>query len=138
MQATNDAVIGAYEKKIGELDKTKARLTENLEYQAPSSDRYEKILEISLRFLSSPWKIWEIGQIVLRRTLLRLAFTEGFSYHRNDGARTPKISLPFKALGALQYSKTHCGAAGETRTLTGLTPQRPQRCASTIPPQPQC
>lgn len=113
MQATNDAVIGAYEEKIGELDKTKARLTENLEYQAPSSDRYEEILELSLRFLSSPWKIWESGQIILRRTLLRLAFTEGFSYHRNGGARTPKISLPFKALGVFQGVGFVNGAAGE-------------------------
>ena len=28
------------------------------------------------------------------------------------------------------------GAAEKTRTSTGVTPQRPQRCASTIPPQP--
>mgnify|MGYP000086871985 len=31
---------------------------------------------------------------------------------------------------------TTSGAVGETRTLTGVTPQRPQRCASTIPPRP--
>lgn len=28
------------------------------------------------------------------------------------------------------------GAAEKTRTSTGVTPQRPQRCASTIPPRP--
>ena len=28
------------------------------------------------------------------------------------------------------------GAAEKTRTSTGFTPQRPQRCASTIPPRP--
>ena len=33
-------------------------------------------------------------------------------------------------------NQSNRGAVGETRTLTGVTPQRPQRCASTIPPRP--
>ncbi len=35
-------------------------------------------------------------------------------------------------------SRKAFGAAEKTRTSTGVTPQRPQRCASTIPPQPHC
>ena len=34
------------------------------------------------------------------------------------------------------YNVRLIGAAEKTRTSTGVTPQRPQRCASTIPPQP--
>ncbi|MCG7492509.1 hypothetical protein [Thalassobius sp. Cn5-15] len=90
MNATNDAVISAYEQKIGLLEKDKTRLHDTLIHQAPAPKRYDEAPELSLRFLSSPWKLWKSGQILLHRTLLRLAFTEGFSDHRTEGARTPK------------------------------------------------
>lgn len=113
MKTTNDSVIGTYEEKISLLEKDKARLAENLTKQAPASGRFEQILELSLQFLSNPWKLWESGEITLRRTLLRLAFTEGFAYHRNEGARTPQISLPFKALGVFQMGEFKDGAVRE-------------------------
>lgn len=113
MSATNDAVISAYEQKIGLLEKDKTRLHDTLIHQAPAPKRFDEALELSLRFLSSPWKIWESGNILLRRTLLRLAFTEGFSYHRTEGARTPKTTLPFKVLGAVLGVENKDGAAGE-------------------------
>ncbi|WP_298261301.1 hypothetical protein [uncultured Litoreibacter sp.] len=113
MQASNDAVIDAYEDKIGELEKTKVRLTDSLAYQAPPQGRFEEMLELSLKFLPSPWKLWESGQPELCRTLLRLAFTEGFSYHRIEGAITPKISMPFKALGVLGGGDFRDGAVRE-------------------------
>ena len=117
MNATNDAVIGIYENKIGVLEKTKVRLHDNLTLQTPAkastTGRFDEMLELSLKFLSNPCKLWESGNLILRRTLLRLAFTEGFAYHRNDGARTPQLSLPFKALGVFQQGKNSNGAAGE-------------------------
>jgi hypothetical protein len=94
-------VIGAYEDKIAGLEKSKIKLQESLNYQRPPQGRLEEVLELSLQFLSSPWKLWESGNIASRRLLLRLAFASPFAYHRNEGARTPKISLPFKALGMI-------------------------------------
>lgn len=118
MKASNDSVIGSYEIKIAELEKTKARLVENSTQKAPSIKRFEEMLELSMQFLASPWKLWESGHITLRRTLLRLAFTEGFAYHRNSGARTPEISLPFKALGMFAGGQNSTGAGEGTRTPT--------------------
>ena len=117
MQASNDAVIGAYENKITELEKSKVVMTESLVEKASKSKRYEDYLELSLKFLSNPWKIWESGDANLRRIVLRLGFSGGFSYHRIDGARTPQIALPFKALGMLSGGVKVNGAAGENRTL---------------------
>jgi site-specific DNA recombinase len=115
--STNNAtVVKAYENKIAEFEKSKAVLTENLVQKAPTARRFEETLELSTIFLSSPWKLWESGQMNLRRMLLRLAFTGRFDYHRNGGARTPKIALPFKALGVFEYGENTNGAAGENRT----------------------
>lgn len=113
MKATNDSVIGAYEQKIGDLEKTKVRMHDNLAHQTPPAGRFEDTLELSMKFLSSPWKLWETGDITLRRILLRLAFTGQVLYHRNEGARTPEISLPFKALGVFKCREHANGAAGE-------------------------
>ncbi len=116
MSASSDSVIGAYENKIARLERDKHRLTENLINQMPPRGRFEDMLELSLQFLSSSWKLWESGDFILRRTLLRLAFTSGFSYHRNEGARTPEISLPFKALGVFSGGGNLSGASRGTRT----------------------
>ncbi|MFC6588472.1 recombinase family protein [Sulfitobacter pacificus] len=113
MNATNDGVVSAYEEKIGTLEKTKARLSENLVNQVPPAGRFEEIIELSLKFLSNPWKLWESEDVILRRTLLRLAFTEGFAYHRIEGHRTPQISLPFKVLGMFSGGEKTNGAVGE-------------------------
>lgn len=113
MNATNDAVISAYEKKLTVLERDKARMAENLSQTEPGARRFEEMIELSLSFLSSPWKLWESGNATLRRTLLRLAFTEGFSYHRIEGHRTPKMALPFKALGMFQKGEFKDGAVRE-------------------------
>ncbi len=56
-------------------------------------------LEPVLAFLANPWKLWDSGNIHLRRIVLKLAFAGRLRYCRIKGPRTPKITLPFKALG---------------------------------------
>ena len=92
-------MISAYEKKLNQLEKEKARMRENISKSEPKAGRLEEMIELSLKFLSSPWKVSESGDFTLRRTLLRLAFTDGFAYHLNGTHRTPQKALPFKALG---------------------------------------
>ena len=113
MSATNDTGIGAYEDKIATLEKSKIRLQDKLNYQRPPQGMLGEVLELSLKFLSSPWKLRESGNITSRRLLLRLAFTSPFAYHRNEGTRTPEISLHFKALGMVLLGDFKDGAAGE-------------------------
>ena len=131
LEATNPTVIKAYEGKIADLERDKLKLREQLQNQAPSKGSFEQTLELALRFIANPWKVWESGDIALKRTVIKLAFAERFIYHRNKGARTPQISLPFKALKGIEKGVLENGAAEKTRTSTGVTPQRPQRCAST-------
>lgn len=114
ISASSDSIIGAYEKKIAELEKVKGRLLDSLSYQSPARGKFDEVLELSLNLLSTPWKIWESGDPVLRRTLLRLAFSERLAYHRNSGARTPNFTLPFKALSLFQNGESVSGGVGET------------------------
>ena len=72
----------------------------------PDNNTYEELFELALAFLSSPWKLWESGQLNLRRTVLRLAFSERIAYDRKTGFRTPKTTLPFKVLEAFSTGKS--------------------------------
>ncbi len=136
MTASNTTVIQKYEDKISQLERQKTILVENLSKQVEPKGTFEEKLEPLLTFLANPWKLWQTGHITLRRTVLKLAFTGRIQYCRNEGARTPQIALLFKALAGISKGQVLCGAVEKTRTSTGVTPQRPQRCASTIPPRP--
>lgn len=116
VSASSDSVIGAYEKKLSSLEADKARLQDMQRYHRPPEKSFEEKLELLLTFLANPWKIWETGHITMRRTVLKLMFSERISYHRNQGARTAKFSLPFKALGMFKHAKKENGAACPTRT----------------------
>ena len=131
VDADSSTVIRAYEGKIAELEQNKLRLVDQISnFTKPSADLNKK-LELALQFLASPWKLWENGEIALRRIVLKLAFKDPLQYHLNEGARTTNLSLPFKVLGGIHKGEVCYGAAEKTRTSTGVTPQRPQRCAST-------
>ncbi len=114
LDATNDTVIRKYEEKIGELEKQKHILADKLANQAEPRGSFEEKLEPVLTFLANPWKIWESGHITLRRTVLKLAFAERVQYCRKTGARTPKLALPFKALGGISNTEVRSGAGGGT------------------------
>lgn len=98
VHATNASVVNAYEDKIATLEQNKLRLGEQLAIHGLPTGTFEEKLEPALQFLANPWKLWDSGQITLQRAVLRLAFTERLIYHQKRGARTPKTSLPFKAL----------------------------------------
>ena len=113
MESSHSTVIRAYEDKLAKLERDKARMIENLPNGRGSKQCFEEKLELSLRFLSSPWKIWESGQIQARRLVLKLAFAGPILYDRNEGARTPEISLPFRMLSGVSGGEFFYGAAGE-------------------------
>ena len=131
VQASNARVISTYEMKIADLEREKLVLAEKLANQAEPPGAFEEKLEPVLTFLASPWKLWETGQVNLRRTVLKLVFADRLECCRISGPRTAKIAMPFKALEAVYTPQLGCGAVEKTRTSTRVTGQRPQRCAST-------
>ena len=98
VETDNATVIKTYEKKIDSMEKEKIILRENLHKSPVPHRHFDDTLELSLNFLANPWKIWERSEISLRRALLKLVFSDRLSYCRETGARTPQLSLPFKAL----------------------------------------
>ncbi len=101
VDSNNQMTISAYEKKINQLENQKLLKVENLQNKGKLRASYDQIIELSLKFLSNPYKIWETGNIHLQKMVLRLAFTGHMPYHREMGHRTPHLSLPFKVLASI-------------------------------------
>lgn len=99
VETANERIIGALENRIDELEQRKLILAERAQNAALPPPCFEETLELSLRFLANPYKIWASGVFNLKRLVLRLVFIEPLFYDRQNGYRTPVTALPFKALG---------------------------------------
>ena len=101
VEATNASVVRAYETRIAELEQRKLVLAETLDQLGAPARSFGELFELAMGFLRNPCKLWDSGQLTLKRTVLRLAFAERIAYCRNSGLRTPKTALPFKLLDGL-------------------------------------
>jgi site-specific DNA recombinase len=101
VDATHPSVIQAYETKIARLEENKLVEAEKLKNQGKPKHTFEHFFEHALYFLSNPWKIWDSGDLHLRKTVLRLAFKERLHYKRNEGFLNTKKSLPFKVIESI-------------------------------------
>ena len=101
VESSSTTVIAAFEKRIETLEGEKLLLAEKVSRGMPGKDAYQEFFELAMSFLASPYKTWEKGDFFLKRTVLRLAFSERDAYNRQTGLRTPKTALPFKVLTAL-------------------------------------
>ena len=113
------------------------RLQDQVTNRAPQKGKFDEMLELALQLHANSCKIWKTGGIILRRTVLKLAFADRLTYHRNEGGRNQKIFLLFKYLYAFLTPKVQCGAGGGTRTHTGKSPSDFKSDMSTIPSRPQ-
>ena len=112
VDASNGSVVSAYEKRIAKLEREKVLAEEQLAQSGKPRHTFEESFEHAMRFLASPWTIWENSDLTLKKMVLRLAFVEPLPYCRNEGLRTPNLALPFKALG--DFCSNKCEMAHPT------------------------
>ena len=70
IETTASRVVRAYEDKIETLEREKLVLLEKAEKPASSKYTYGELFELSLKFLSNPYKMWVSGQLELQRLVL--------------------------------------------------------------------
>ena len=122
MEAENATVIKAYEAKIAKLEREKLLLAEKADRIAPPKGRLDEFIEPALNFLGNPWNLYENGSLVLKRTVLRLAFSEPLRYSLKSGYRTAKTAFPFKVLAAISTSKSEMVEPRGIEPLTSCMP----------------
>ncbi|UWQ51694.1 recombinase family protein [Leisingera caerulea] len=106
LDATNPKLVSTYEARLEKLEREKLVLGEQIERAVPPKGRLEEFIEPALDFLARPWNIYENGSLLLKRTVLRLAFSEPLRYSRKSGYRTSKTTFPFKVLAGFNNQKS--------------------------------
>ena len=112
VEATSPSVIAAYEKRIESLEQNKLLLAEKASQTHKPQRCFSEMFERAMQFLSNPYKIWENGDLPHKIMVLRMAFSKRLAYHRNEGFRTVKTTLPFKVLGGLQEGEFRMARPG--------------------------
>ncbi len=105
VETTSDITSRAFERKIEKLEKERLLTEDQLSQTGKKTATPHRILELALKFLSNPYKLWETGNLSLQKLTLRLAFSDTLAYCRFEGFRTPKTTLPFSMLGGSHTSK---------------------------------
>ncbi|SMO99741.1 hypothetical protein SAMN06265173_1605 [Thalassovita litoralis] len=105
LDASSPSVVSAYEGRIAKLEREKILLSEKAVQVVPPKGRFEEFIELSLEFLSRPWNIYENGNLALKQTVVRLAFSEPLRYSRESGYRTTETAFPFKVLAGICSEK---------------------------------
>lgn len=76
-------MVSAYETRIEKFERDKLILNDKIAKSVPPKGPLEDCIELSLKFLSSPWNIWKNGDFAMRQAVLRLAFAEPLRYSQN-------------------------------------------------------
>jgi site-specific DNA recombinase len=90
------AVVGAYEERVRKLENDKLLIQEELAFAGRPVSTFDTTLRTALAFLANPWRLWSSERLVDRRAVLKLTFAERLRYKRNEGSRTPDLSLPLR------------------------------------------
>lgn len=134
MDASNTRVIAAYEKRIEELEMNKLTLAEKQGRMTKPLYTFDQLFELSMKFLASLCNLWTSGSFAMQRTVLKLAFADHLSYCRENGFRTPKTTLPFKALGVISGQNEEMVLRGRIELPTSSLPMT--RSTTELPQHP--
>ena len=105
IETDNALVVQKIEDKINQMEQKKLAIVQKCGNLGQPKRGYSEMFELALRFLSSPWNIWENGSFIDRRNVLKLAFKGQVPYTRENGFSNSKLSIPFKVLGSFESTK---------------------------------
>ena len=102
VESSTASVIAAYERRIANLEREKLIIIEKLQGNAFPKRGSTQQFELAFRFLENPQELWASERFEDKKLVLKLTFANRLAYCRIGGFRTPKTTLPFKALAAVQ------------------------------------
>ncbi len=112
-ESSNKTVIHEKERRLEQLEMDRHVLSDKLRSVVPTAGEFDEAIELSLKFLSSLWDVYEDAPLNLKRLVLRRAFLEPIRYSRESGCRTANLSFPFKGFQGMQCGE--CRLVGDER-----------------------
>jgi len=105
VDADNQSVISAYEKRIKDLEGQKIILGEKIAKCGTALPDFDETFRTAFEFLANPHRLWASESLADKRTTLKLVFAEKLPCYRNEGFRTASYAQPFRLLEGVQDPK---------------------------------
>ena len=105
VDANNDTLIQAYEKRVKDLESHKIEMKGKIDNCDRPAEDFGKFFRTAFEFLANPCNLWDSNRLEDRRAVLKMVFAEKLPYHRIEGFRTAKTTLPFNVLGDFSLGK---------------------------------
>ena len=99
VEATNASVIRTYEARIAALEQRKLAVVDAIDRLRAPARGFDELFELAMDFLRNPCKLWDSGQLALRRTVLRTGLCRTDCLLPEYRASNSKNSLALQALG---------------------------------------
>ena len=96
VEADSPALVRAYETQVRKLEEEKTALAERIANCGRPLTSFDETYRTAMKFLGSPYDLWASGVTEYQKMVLRLTFAHNLVYDREEGYRTPAMTLPFK------------------------------------------
>lgn len=103
--ADSPILIATYERQIKQLEEQRILTDEKIRNCGTVDESLRRINRTSIDFLKNPHEYWVSSDLPSKRLVLKATFARPLAYHRNEGYRTPDLSLPFSLLKELSGQK---------------------------------
>ena len=124
VEAESPALIGAYERKLDELEREKLVLKEKVARCGTVVRHYDDIFQTAFSFLANPCSVWKKDGLEGKRTVLKLALEGPITWDWNEGVQTANLSLPFKVLQDKNQLKNVMAERVGFEPTVSVNPQR--------------
>ena len=105
LNTESSTLVRTYEQSIKEMEHRKVELDEKIKHCGRPLPEFDSTFRTALSFLSNPHKLWLSDELIHKRTVLKLVFTEKLAYDLKEGFRTTEnaaIAQPFRLLEQLK------------------------------------
>ncbi len=99
IETDRPSTIRALEAKLETMESDLVTMREKTVQSDKSLGDFNSGFRTAMSFLANPCKLWASEHMEDRKAVLRLVFAAPLPYARNEGFRTAKTTIPFKALG---------------------------------------
>ncbi len=97
VDASSDRVVSACAKKLDELEREKLILAEKMEEKPSKTGSFDELFELATMFLANPCNIYIFGDLMYRKMVLRMVFSERPTYCRKKTSN-PKNYLAVQGI----------------------------------------
>lgn len=106
---SNELILNRLEERLTILQKQKQEIEYTLNHKEQNELNYDDLFKQATIIFKNPLAIWELWDLEIKQMLIMVLYNNEIYYKKNEGLRTPHISVLFKSLSGLCIKNSHMG-----------------------------